>query len=137
MLLRDECYYVMIVIQEKLRAHYFYFFYQILTAFNKLRIMLIGYLRLYCNHCVDIYDGELLIPPGYHPPSSQCFGNLLFLNNVIFVFSSSGKPSSILAILFVPFGLLAPEDFLVILTFLSFTFDLLGLFLKCIVRTYL
>ena len=61
--------------------------------------------------------------PGYHPPSSQCFGNLLFLNNVIFVFSSSGKPPSILAILFVPFGFLAPKDFLVILTFLSFTCD--------------
>ena len=24
--------------------------------------------------------------PGYHPPSSQCFGNLLFLNNVFFLF---------------------------------------------------
>jgi hypothetical protein len=63
----------MIVIQEKLRAHYFYFD-QILTTFNKLMIMLIGYLRFDFNHSVDIFDGELLIPPGYNPPSSQCFG---------------------------------------------------------------
>ena len=73
MLLRGERYYVVNVIQEKLRAHYFYFD-QILTTFNKLRILLIGYLRLDFNHCVDIFDGELLIPPGYYPSSSQCFG---------------------------------------------------------------
>ena len=56
------------VIQEKLHAHYFYFFYQILTAFNKLRIMLIRYLRFDFNHCVDTFDGELLIPQGIIRP---------------------------------------------------------------------
>jgi hypothetical protein len=58
----------MIVIKEKLHSHYFYFFYQILTAFNKFRILLIGYLRLDFNQCVDIFDGELLIPQGIIRP---------------------------------------------------------------------
>ena len=60
--------YVMNVIQEKHHVHYFCFFYQILTAFNKLRILLIGYLRLDFNHCVDIFDGELVIPQGIIRP---------------------------------------------------------------------
>ena len=77
--------------------HYFYFFYQILTAFNKLRIILIGYLRLDFNHCVDIFDGELFIPQGIIRPVVRAsvqklfirymyVWNVLFLNNVIFVF---------------------------------------------------
>ena len=58
MSVRDECY------VRKASCHHFYFFYQILTAFNKLRIMLIGYLRLDFNDCVDIFDGDILIPQG-------------------------------------------------------------------------